>query len=243
MGGEEKSKKGSEAPIVKFFLGKMTPEERQAWHERANIKRIDTMARKKKAMADAKAKAVELLPSLLAEEMLLLENDSYTPSNTVLEKIRALLDNPKMTLEVLRRKQFRSLSDKGWQKLTAFLFKDHISSADDLGLQILEQRQEEILRLEKTIKMLKKEQKIIKKDKKKKGLPQVTPSSLLELILDAERDLRNYRLDVNKNIYKTNLDAGKIKSSTSVHIHTTIPRPEVKDVTPKKTLDELISGN
>lgn len=235
--------------IGKFWEGK-SPEEIEAIQKENRAKSVATKLAKKKAKEDLKRQAEALVPTLLAQQMLLLDNDSYTPDQKTLEKVRALLDDPKMTLEKLRRDHFRTMSEKGWSKLTSFLFKDHVSNESDLGLQILEQRNEEIVRLEKRIRMLTKEIKLAKKDKKKKGQAPLAPFGILQLLTEAERDLREYRLDVNKNIFETNLKLNKTKSPTSIHIHSHVPRPQVNsegvvpaiDVTPQR-LDDLINGD
>lgn len=243
MGIEEKPKK---SPIEKYFFDKMTPEEVADFRKKSAEKVKAKASAKKEAAAKLKLDAIALMPRLLAEEMLALDNEKYIPSNETLERIRVLLETPKMTMDTLRRTHFRELSEKAWEKLTRYLFKDQISGESDLGLQILEQRKQELKRLEKTLRMLNKEIKLVKKDKKSKGQVPTAPFGLLQLRIEAERDLRNYRMDVNKNIFKTNLDTAKAKSSTSVHIHTSIPRPiapEARDVTPKKVqnLTELVN--
>ncbi len=242
MGEEKKDKK--DTPLFKNYYNGMTPEE-VLESRRANVRKaVETKKKKWAAIQEARKQAVDLVPRLLAEEMLLLDNDNYTPRPETLEKVRKLLDAPTMTLEKLRRDYFRSMSEKGWEKLTRFLFKDHVSGEADLGLQILEQRNDEIVRMERRIRMITKEIKIAKKAAKAKGLPARAPTGLLDLLIQVERDLRDYKADVNKNIYKVNLESNKAKGSTSVHIHTTIPRPEAKDVTPKKqNLTELLNGD
>lgn len=246
MGQEIKDGEKKISPIEKHFFSKMTVEERKAWHEQANVKRRAAAAKRKKAKEDLRQRATAMLPQLLAEEMLLLEKDNYSPTNHILEKVRGLLDDPKMTLEKLRRTHFREMTEKGWGRLMQFLFKDQVASEADLGNQLMEQRKEELFRLDEHIAFLEKEIKLVKKSKKKAGQVPTVPFGLLQIYTKAKEERRNYRLDVSKNIFDTNLKTKNQKASASIHIHTTVPRPdrEIKTVEiPVQKLDDLVNGD
>lgn len=231
--------------IEKYFTNTKTPEELAEWRKNAFAKAKATKAKKRQDVADAREKAKELLPQMLAEDLLMLDSDAYTPRPEVLDKVKAILASPTMTLDRLRRTHFGGMSNKGWERLTKFLFKEHVQNEQHLGLQIIEQRDQGIKALTRRIRMLRKEIKLAKKEAKASGGSMRAPVSLLTLLGEAEKELRDYMADVNKNIFKTNLESNKVKASTSINIHTTIPRPEPKviEVQEKKTLDQLINGD
>lgn len=245
MGDGVKAKKSR---IHEHFFNKMTVEEIAEWRAKAQAKGKASHAKRKEERLAQIQKAKELVPHLLAVDMVSMEDDKYIPPNDVLERVRRLLEKPEVTLETLRRDHFRNMSERGWQKLTSFLFKDHISNESDLGLQILETRKKRLGELGKIVKGIEKEIRLHKKAKRKEGKTATVPFGLLELRITAQKNLMDYEAEVNRTLFKQNLDTKNNKASTAIHIHTQIPRPskeEAKDITPPKvqSLAELVDGN
>lgn len=226
----------------------MTPEQMAEWQKKIVEKGNVTRAKKRKAILAAKEAAVSLLPEIIAADLLLAEGENYTPRQSTIDKLKSILkDNPKLTIEEMRKKYFFGMSDRGWDKLTRALFKSHMSHVEALGLEILQVKKDAIRVLEKRIRMINKELRSEKKYQKEKGLQVRISTAKLELLIDCEKELLKVKLDVSKTLSSTGAVGEKNKGSNSIHIHTTIPRPPsldvVKDVTPAKvSLDELISN-
>lgn len=238
---------GQESNIGKFRAS-MTPEQMAEWQKKIVEKGNATRAKKRETVLAAKEKAKSLLPELIAADLLLAEGENYTPRQSTIDKIKSILkDNPKLTMEDMRKRYFSAMSDRGWEKLTKALFKSHLSHVEDLGLEILQVKKDAIRVLEKRIRMLNKEIKNARKYQKANNLQIRAPSSVLEFLVDCEKELLKIKLDVSKAIHSVGAVGEKNKTSGAIHIHTTIPRPTeqaaVRDITPTKvSLDELISN-
>lgn len=241
MGQEVKEEKKRPNNIGKY-LATLTDEERAALKKKAQTNMIASRKRRREAIAAAKIKAEAMLPEVLAQDLLLLDNDQYTPRPEVLSKIKDLMDSG-LSMEQLRKKHFSSMSEKGWDRLTKHLFKGYVATREDLGVRLAQSQEKHLKALEKHIKMIRKEIKIAKKFSKEKYGNVKAPVSLIEQLSMALKEYREYDMAWSKTVTQVAMDTGKTKTSASIHIHTSIPRPKPveKEIEAKATrLDDLI---
>jgi hypothetical protein len=230
--------------IHEFFFDKMTEEEKIQWRKDSLRKAQETRDKKKALEAERRKKAEELIPHLLAEDLLMIENESYTPRESTLNKVRELLTDPKLTFEELKRKYFSNMSQKGWEKLTKFLFAHQVSNIEDLGNQILQSRYRAIEAIKKDIRTVKREIKMSRELSFEKNKKKMANPKLLEMKFDLEKRLMEYQLDVDKTLHTVKFANEKKSGALSLHIHNQIPRPQPKDVTPTKVvLSEVLNGD
>lgn len=242
--GTEQNQKKHPNNIGKYFAG-MTEEEKLQWRKESLRKAQETRDRKKVRMEELKKKAEELLPRILAEDLLMIEQESYTPRQETLTKVRELLDDPTMTFDELKRKHFGTMSEKGWAKLTKFLFSNQVANVEDLGNDILQEKRRAIKTLEKRIRMLRKEVKLSREINFEKHKKKIASQGLLEMMGEAEKELREYKLDIQKTLHEVKFAKEGKSGALSLHVHTSVPRPQPKDVTPPKvSLSDVLShGN
>lgn len=224
------------------YLSSLTEEERVAIKKKANANMVASRKRRKEAIEAAKIKAEQMLPEVLAQDLLLLDNDQYTPRPEVLSKIKDLMDSG-LSMEQLRKKHFSSMSEKGWDRLTKHLFKGYVATREDLGVRLAQSQEKHLASLEKHIKMIRKEIKLAKKWSQEKYGNSKAPVSLIEQLTIALKEHREYDMAWSKTVTQVAMDTGKTKTSASIHIHTSIPRPKPaeKEIEAKATrLDDLI---
>lgn len=220
------------------YFKNMSPEEKKAWYAEQAEKRKKTLAAKAEAMRTAREKAKAMLPELLAQDMLMAEQDNYHPRQETLDKLRGLI-NSGLTMEQMRSQYFKGMTDKGWEKLTKFLFKSHHVNAETIGLDILSVKQQLMKTLKARVKSYKREIKTYREENKgKKGRSRFVPISLMNMLAQAEDELFRVEMDYAKAVQHLGVVGDKSKTP-SVVIHTTVPRPapvsqEPKDVTPAK---------
>lgn len=211
------------------ILAAMTPEERAAHYAAVTKKGEQTRAAKRAEAAALREKARELVPVLLAEEMILSEHENIRPSPRVLARTRELMDKG-MSIEAMRKELFSRASEKAWTQFKKYLFQDHIAQAEDLGLEILNVKKRAI----KTLKSRIREAKKMIKEAKEKNRPFLT---LMEMRQSAEDKLLEIELDVSKTLYSVGAVGKKQGASGGVTVNFNIPRPAapasvVVDVTP-----------
>ncbi len=230
--------------MIGNFFKKMTPEEKKVWYAEQAEKRKATYAEKRETIRKAREKAKDLLPEILANDMLMSENDNYHPRQETLDKLRSLIDSG-LTMEQMRTQYFKGMTDKGWEKMTKFLFKSHHVNAETLGLDIMTVK----VQLMKTLKARVRNYKAEIREYKKanKGQKKFVPLTLLNMLAAAEDELFRVEMDYAKAVTHLGVVGDKSKSP-SIIIHTTVPRPvapsnEPKDVTPpKQKLSDILSG-
>lgn len=235
--GDKKPKpKNPKGNDIRDFYNKMTPEERKAFYIQAEEKRRLRRERNTKVLNEARQKAKDILPELLAQELLMSNDQDYTPRGETLEKLRGLLDAG-LTMEEMRKKHFHSMSDAGWEKLTKFLFKHHIHHAEDLGLDIITVRNRHRQILKTRIREIERDLKLLRKQEK------IPPLGLRQMKAEAEAELMKLEMDVAKNLHGIGVVGDKAKAA-SIHVHLSTPRPSQKDITPAKaSLADLVSGS
>lgn len=246
---EEKKRKGpwtaENSPVVKW-RNSLTPEQREAHYKRlaqaGTAKRMEKVA----LLEEAKRKSYDLLPELIAQQYLLADKDDYKPTNEMLGQIRDLM-NKGLSVEKMRQGAFRALSDKSWQKLTKFLFKDHVSQSEDLGLELLNKKHAAIETLKKRVRMIRKEIKQYKKTTDKvTGKSLFVPPALLKVLGETEDKLMSLEFETANTLHNIGAVGEKAKAA-SITIITNTPRPrseEAIDITPKtESLAELVKAN
>lgn len=224
------------------WYNNLTESEKANFHAVRKEKKKATEDRKRKLLEEARAKATELLPEILANDLLLAENDNYTPLPRTIEKLKDLL-NSGMTIESMRKK-FNGVSDKSWEKITRFIFKNQVHHVEDIGLDIITVKKRALDMLGRRIKTLKREIRNAKKPDKDGGKKKQAPVSLLNLLANAEDEYMKIELDVAKVLHGIGAVGEKSKAA-SIHVHLATPRPQPtpqKDVTPKKSLAEMMSS-
>ena len=218
-----------------------TPEERRAKIDAITAKANETRRLKKQAMAEAKIKAQELLPELIAQDILRTETDNYTPRQETIDKLKSLQDSG-LSFDQIRKKYFAQISDSGWHKLTKFVFKSQIEQPEDLGLDLIGAKKKHLGMLDRRVKMLKKELKQYKKAKKE-GKPILGGANeLMKMLAIAEDKFMEMEMDFAKTLHSIGAVGSKVKSA-SIHIHSSIPRPAAEnaiDVTEKVSLNDLL---
>lgn len=226
-----------ESPVVKWRKA-LSPEDKKKFYEGIQKKSAEARAKKKQERAEATEKAKEMLPEIIAQQMLLEDNPEYKPSSDMIGKLRTLMDKG-YTVEQMRQGAFRQLSDKSWQKLLKFLFKDHIAQVEDVGLELITKKKQMVSMLKKRVRIIKKELRAYKAEKK------FVPPALLKVLGETEDKLMEIELDMANTLHKIGAVGEKSKAA-SINIYTSTPRPrkpedEAIDVTPKvQTLDGLI---
>lgn len=218
-----------------------SPEEKKAKLDAIIAKANETRRLKKQAMAEAKIKAQELLPELIAQDILRTETDNYTPRQETIDKLKSLQDSG-LSFDQIRKKYFAQVSDSGWHKLTKFVFKSQIEQPEDLGLDLISAKKKHLGMLDRRVKMIKKELKQLKKAKKEGKSPLTSANELMKMLAIAEDKFMEMEMDFAKTLHSIGAVGSKVKSA-SIHIHSSIPRPAAEnaiDVTPKVSLNDLL---
>ncbi len=231
---EQKPKK--KPNMIGNFFKKMTEEEKKVWYKEQGEKRKKTYALQAETLRNAREKAKELLPEILAQDMLMSEQDNYQPRQETLDKLRGLI-NAGLTTDEMRTRYFKGMTDKGWEKITKFLFKSHHVNAETIGLDITSVKLQLIKTLKTRVRTYKAEIREYKKANKS-SKKKFVPLSLMDMLARAEDELFRVEMDFAKAMTHLGVVGDKSKSP-SIIIHTTVPRPaapsnEPRDVTPPK---------
>lgn len=211
----------------------LTPEQQKAHIEKIQRRRIEVKAEKEKERTNAIKQAQALLPELIAREVMAGDSTKeYRPSNETLHKLRVLISKG-CGIQEMRQGPFRSLSDKHWQALTKFLFKDHYSQGEDLGLMMIKSRQVAVKDTKSRIGMLKRQIKWHKTEYPK--LP--CPIGLIEMLGREQKYLHEIEVEMAKTMHNINIVGEKAQSAGLTIIMNT-PRPPKQqemsiDITPK----------
>ncbi len=211
--------------IGEFFKNK-TPEEITEHHRQAGLKRKAIWERKRKEKADMLVKAKELMPSILAYDLLSEEvnKENWIPSQEMIDKVKVLFKQD-MPLETLRSKYFTKVSDKTWHQLMKFCFKSQVHGSEDLGAELMRVKQRTCNSIKKQIREYKKQIKIYCEEKKTK----VIPAYLLNLKRDAESELMRTEREVAETLFKVGAVGEKSKSPSFI-VNMKLPRPQEKEV-------------
>lgn len=217
-----------------FFKGK-TEEEIKAWRAASAQKRKEVWAEKKRRKEETLEKARELVPSMLAYDLLSEETkkENWIPSQEMIDKIKLLIKKD-MPLEELRKREFRGVSDRTWHQLMKFVFKSQVANSEDLGAEILRVKYSTTERLKKQIRDIKKQMKLFTEETGKK----VMPAYLMQMKRDAEMDLIKLERDVAETLFKVGAVGEKSKAPSFI-VNMKLPRPEKKE----EKVIEVIDGN
>ncbi len=212
-----------------------------------NAKEIRKAAREKawaatrekaRIVQDAKKKANELLPTLLAVELLEAEDDGYVPPRQVVEGLKKCVEMG-LSFDAMRREHFNKLSQKAWAKITRYVFKDQIYQVEDLGINLIKSRQEQLRMMKKRLNFMRKE---LRQQKRKAGTVNL---QLLKMIKDDEDKYFALEKDFAQTL--SNIGAvGEKNKLSNITINMSTPRPakkEAKDITPKeeaKVIPEIV---
>lgn len=186
-------------------------------------------------LRDAHEEALKILPTLIAQDLLEANEDSWTPSRDLLERLKKCMDVG-LTEEKLRRQYFNDLSKKTWDKVLSYLYKDVVPSLEKLGLSVYKAEQDQIIRLQNNIRMIEKEMRISKRKTKR------VDRELLKMKIDLEAKF----FDMTSRHIATVSSAGIVgdkSKNTVINFIAKTPRPQAKDITPKTqtiSLDDLI---
>lgn len=238
MGNEVIAKRPNN--IGKFW--DCSPEDKKKKIDAIVAKAKETKRKKREAIAAARIKAQELLPELMAQDILKAETDNYTPSQGTIDKLKSLQDSG-LNFEQIRKKYFSQVSDSGWHKLTKFVFKSQIEQPEDLGLDLISAKKKHLGMLDRRVKMLKKELKQLRKAKKEGKSLLTSTNELMKMLAVAEDKFMEMEMDFAKTLHSIGAVGSKVKSA-SIHIHSSIPRPASDnsiDITPKVNLNDLLN--
>ena len=214
--------------IHEHFLNGKTEEEIKAWHKAAGEKRKAIWAEKKAKQKEIEAKAEDLAPRLLAEQIIQEASDkeNWTPTQKTINDFK-FFAKQNITMEELRVKHFSSMTDDMWHALLKFAFKSQIANPEDLGADILKSKQKGRNDLVKQQREINKQIKAYKEEKKTK----IIPAYLLQMKMDLTREIVKQEQDLAKTLHQIGA-VGEKSKAPSLHIHVKTPRPEklIKDV-------------
>lgn len=237
--------KATKRPSIAAFHASMTPEQKIAFYRRNGEIARERTEQRKREREQAEREAKQLLPKLLAEQMsqdiAAKENDrDYVPNRETLTKLRSFMESG-LTIEEMRSQYFGGLTEKSWQRLMKFLFKDSVGQVEDLGLEILSVKKKHLTKLDSRARQLRKEIRAYKLEKKH------APPALYKLLSETENEALKIEMDVSKVLHSLGA-VGEKASAPTMHLHFSTPRPkddgkEVKGETVEiPTLDSLTNA-
>lgn len=214
---------GAGRPSIKNFLDSMSPEQKKAFYESNRAKAKARAEAKRQEREAVERQAKEMLPALMAEQMsqeiaMHDADTNYVPSREILTKLRTFKDSG-LTTDEMRSRFFKDLTDRSWQRLMKFLFKDHVGQVEDLGLDILNAKKKALSTLEARRRTLRKEIKHAKKNGK------APPPAFFKLLADAEDRIMTLEMDVSKTLHSLGA-VGEKSGAASLHLHFGTPRPK-----------------
>lgn len=212
--------------IGKWFHN-LTAEERAAHHIKLQEGRKKAQDARRKLKQTAHEKALELLPEILAKEM--IAEKEYQPTQEVVTQLKELISKGYST-EQMRSGPFKNLPEKTWSSLVKHLFKSQVGQIEDLGVLLLQARKDARRRLEKRGRMIRKEM----KEWKKKGR---IPPKLFSELGSVENELHKIEIEMTKTMHQVEA-VGEKNKGTAINLHFNTPRPKALeetaiDVTPK----------
>lgn len=220
------------SPIEKYHYSKFkNKEEIKAWRMESAKKRHETIEAKKAKQREMHAKAEELVPEVLAYDIASreLKNDSWIPKQETIDKIKLLLKK-NFSIEEMRTKYFRGVSDETWHKVMKYVFKSQASQPEDLGAQIFQAKQRAVSELKKQVSLINKQIKEYKKERETKIIPQY--------LLKAKSELTMKLVEVETDVARTFHNIGAVgdkSKSPSIHVHVATPRPTKQE----KVVEEI----
>ena len=208
----------------------LTPAEQKAHIDKLQAKRRSSLEEKRKLKMSAEEKARELLPELIAKDM--IRAADWKPSDEMLQKLRGLVEKG-YSIDDMRNGPFRNLDDKSWQSIVKHMFKDQVGQIEALGVSLLQSRKEALARCKKRARAIRKEMKFFKKTNKP-----IPPKYFTELA-SAEDKLHAIEVELMKTLHHVEAVGEKSKAaSITVNLNTSRPRPSSEgaiDITPKAT--------
>jgi hypothetical protein len=222
-----------ESKIAKYFLSKMSPEEKKAYYDNLSKIRSAAFARKREEKAALREKAKEMLPELAAQRIMQEEmnDENWIPKQETIDKLKMFMKKD-LSSDKVREKYFPTIKDDHWHKLMKFVFKSSVANVEDLGADIIAVKRKSIETLKKQIREYKKEIKAYKEEKKTR----CSPISLLNMIKECQDKLLDIELDVSKTLFQVGA-VGEKSRSPSLHLHLGTPRPK------KEEKEVIINGD
>lgn len=229
---QQKVKKRRGPSIQQVFFSKMTPEELTEWYKVNAAKRKETMARKRAEKLALQEKAKSMLPEVLALEIANseIQKDSFIPKQETIDKLKLMISKS-MSTEELRSKHFPRISDQTWHRLMKFVFKSQVSGPEDLGAELMRAKSNQLTRLKKALRGIKKQMKFYTIETGKKTLP----AYLLQMERDYLKEIMELEMDVPKVLAQIEA-VGEKSKSPSLHLHMKTPRPPKED---EKVVEEV----
>lgn len=199
------------------WLKSLTEEQRQAHYAKMQEKRREYVANKRKLKMSAEEKAREMLPELLARDMIAEKTGEFRPSEETLMKLRDLISKG-YTVEQMRSGPFRGLEQKVWDSIIKHLFKNHVGQIEDLGITLIQSRKLAMSRLQKRARMIRKEMKEWKKSGKR------VPPKLFSELGACEDKIHSIEVELTKTLYQVEAVGEKAKAP-SITLNFGTPRP------------------
>jgi hypothetical protein len=226
-----------ESPINKYFLDKMTPEERIAWRKRAGEKRSQLKAKQKADKEALMQEARALVPSLIAQELMAedMDNPQWVPKQDMIDKIKVLMAKG-LTIEEMRAKHFRGIKDENWHRIAKFVLKSTVANPEDMGLELRSSYEMSVRMLRSRLREIEAQIRIYKKEKGVK----LIPAYLLTMKHEAENRFLAITESVSKTMHQVEAVGEKSKAPV-LHVHVGTPRPkqeekQVVEVSPEKSV-------
>lgn len=206
----------------------LTPEEQKAHIAKIQAARKERLAQKKALKMSAEERAKEMLPELIAKDM--MRSADWKPSDEMLQKLRNLVSKG-YSIDDMRNGPFRNLDDRSWASIVKHLFKDQVGQIEALGISLLQSRKEAIVRCKKRAREIRKQMKIFKKAKNP-----VPPKYFTELGA-VEDKLHAIEVELMKTLHHVEAVGEKSKAaSITMNFNTPRPKPTTEgaiDITPK----------
>jgi len=216
------------------WLQNLTPEQKIEHYKKLRAAQQEAAVKRMQLKNETNAKAMELLPEMVANSILQEANDgNWEPPHEIIEKVRLLTDKG-YTIDEMRQGHFKTVDSKIWDKVIRGLFKNHVPQLESLGIDIITSRQKAVRMLRRRAGMIKREMKSYREEKKH------TPPALFRELSNVEDRLHDVEIELAQVLNRIGLVGDKNKSS-AIHIHMSTPRPKEEmpiDITPKKVEDE-----
>lgn len=213
-------------PNIEKYWASMTPDEKLLARKRINEKASET---KKKRAAERERALVESKGHVAASGLSIPEVDR--PPQEAIEKV-VELSGKRVGLAAIR-KVFAGISDKAWENLKTYAFKEGVATPNDAGIRIQKNAENHAKVLRKRIKDLK--DRLAAHDNSKRLL--FNPQAILLMLHKAEDDLYEVETKAIEKSYRVGAFGNKKgKSGGGIILKLNIPRPpEIvieKDITP-----------
>lgn len=214
------------------WMRSLTPEEKRKFFEERTRKRQERDRIRLEHREEMRRKALAFVAQ---DEMQLAHSKNYSPSQELVKTIAKQLAQGK-DLNSLRVQFFSDCPQEAWEKITHAVGKYFNTGAEHQGAQIEAVKEERVRLLHRRLRDLKK----LYKDSKKSPMIQL---KCLENIHKTEDEITKAKMEAIRTHRYVGSYMEKQRGGTAIHIHTNIPRPEPRDVTPEKEVIEQSDGD